>query len=74
MEMISVPFEESWHCAAHKVQIEAQGNSIKISLDGQVMIETTDDEFAAGTIGLRLWDGAESDFENLSITTLNQSV
>jgi len=49
------------------IKVEAVGNSIKISVDGSLLIDVADDAFDRGTIGVSSWGMNTVTFDTISV-------
>ncbi len=54
----------------HELEVEVDGESIRALVNKREVVEATDDEFAAGKIGLGARAGSLSCFDNVTVTEL----
>jgi polysaccharide export outer membrane protein len=53
----------------YAVKIEAVKDNIKVSIDGSLILDVTDDALNQGKVGLYCWGNAGSEFRNISVTS-----
>ena len=63
-----------WTGEPHDIQLDVQGDTFTVSIDGAEILVGQDDTYSEGTgVGLRSWDGTEVCFDGMSVTELSDS-
>ncbi len=60
-----------WHGEPHDLQLDVDGNTFTLSLDGEEVLVGQDDTYTEGGVGLRSWDSTKVCFDNITIGALS---
>ena len=60
-----------WKGEPHDLQLDIQGNTFTLSLDGEEVLVGQDDTYTKGGVGLRSWNSTEVCFDNITIGELS---
>ncbi len=52
---------------SHQIEITVSGADHVIRVDGQIVLEFTDDTLPSGSAGLRTWDSTDASFDDISV-------
>lgn len=63
-----------WYGGAHDIQLDVQGNTFTLSIDGEEVLVGQDDTYSEGGVGFRSWDNTKVCFDDISIGELSTSV
>ncbi len=70
LAVVRVIGEFGWHNSPHLIEIHAQGPAFTAFIDGQQILQATDDAYPTGQIGLRLRDGSAACFDDITVKPL----
>lgn len=59
-----------WYNQEYTVQIHVQGDNFTAFVNGEQVLQATDDTYSSGGIGFRTWDQTRACFDNVSIDPL----
>ncbi len=57
----------NWHNVNRQIQLSVIGDRFTVLVDGQPMLSLSDATYPSGGVGLRVWDGTDACFDNLTI-------
>ncbi|MCP4140270.1 MAG: DUF1080 domain-containing protein [Chloroflexi bacterium] len=60
-----------WHGEPHDLQLDVEGNTFTVTLDGEEVLVGQDDTYTEGGVGLRSWNGTKVCFDNITIGELS---
>jgi Flp pilus assembly pilin Flp len=66
------PPDYEWYNVARDLELEVEGSSLRVSIDGEEVLMGTDDEYTHGQVGLRAWDASEVCFWDFTIVFLEE--
>jgi Flp pilus assembly pilin Flp len=64
-----VPANYTWLDVERKIQVTTVGSEITALVDGVVVMSVSDNTYASGGVGLRLWNQPGTSFDNFTVTT-----
>ncbi len=62
-----------WHGEPHDLQLDVQGDTFILFLDGEKTLVGQDDTYTEGGVGFRSWDGSEVCFDGISVGQLSSA-
>src|SRR5207249_4090728 len=56
----------------HHIEITTNGSSFTVNVDGQLVLTGTDNSYASGQAGVRVWAGGHVGFNNVTVTSVSR--
>lgn len=68
--VVNAPADYQWHEVSRQIKVVVEGDTFTAFVDGQRVLQASDDEYTHGGVGLRTWNGSEACFSDFQITLL----
>ena len=65
---VNAPATYQWHNVLRQIKVVVEGDTFTAYVDGQQVLQASDDEYTHGGVGLRTWDGSEACFSDFKVT------
>lgn len=66
---VRAPEGFEWYNVWRDIQINVQGDAFTAYIDGQPVLQASDDSYPTGQVGLRTWDHTLAGFDDVQVTT-----